>query len=134
MTAWIVVEDEPDLYDMVLAMYETMGIDGIAFADGEEVADWLAELDPDHSSEELPELALIDIRLPGELNGIDIGSKLRSSQVLKNMVIVLMTAYRLSPQEEKTAVARSSADMILYKPLPPIHEFRQMMTQLVASR
>ena len=41
MTVWMVVEDEPDVYEMVLAMYETLGIDGVAFTTGEEAITWI---------------------------------------------------------------------------------------------
>ena len=32
----MVVEDEPDIYELLLAMFEMWGIEGVAFVDGEE--------------------------------------------------------------------------------------------------
>jgi CheY-like chemotaxis protein len=134
MAAWIVVEDEPDLYDMVLAMYESLGIEGVAFISGEEAVNWIDDVDSGHYEGSHPELALLDIRLPGELTGIDVGSRLRTSKSLKNIAIVLMTAYRLSPKEEAAAIAQAGADLLLYKPLPSMPQFQAMLQRLAASR
>lgn len=31
MTTWMVVENEPDIYEVILAMFEIWGIEGIGF-------------------------------------------------------------------------------------------------------
>ena len=126
MVAWIVVEDEPDLYDMVLAMYDTMGIDGVAFSSGEDAVDWINAVDGGYGSE-IPEVALIDIRLPGAVNGVEVSARLRQSVSLGSMVIVLMTAYRLSPQEEAATKRQARADLVMYKPLPLFTEFQRRL-------
>lgn len=133
MTTWMVVEDEPDLYDMVLAMYEVVGVSGVAFANGEDAVDWIDALEGGYSHGELPELALLDIRLPGDVTGLEVGSKLRASSILGNTRVVLMTAYRLSPQEEAAAIAQSGADLLIYKPLPPIAEFERLLRGLTLN-
>lgn len=127
MATWMVVEDEPDLYDLVLAMYETLGISGVAFTTGEEAVDWIDDVDAGHFIGELPELALLDIRLPGDISGPAIGARLRKSPALKNITIVLMTAYRLTEAEEKAFIKEAGSDRFLYKPLPKLNEFKQIM-------
>ena len=127
MVAWIVVEDEPDLYEMVLAMYDTMGIDGVAFSSGEDAVDWIKAVDGGYSGSEIPEVALIDIRLPGDVSGIEVSARLRQSVSLGSMVIVLMTAYRLSPQEEAVTQRQARADLVMYKPLPLFTEFQRRL-------
>src|SRR5690606_13757705 len=97
----MVVEDEPDIYEVLLAMFEMWGIDGLAFTDGEEAAAWIEEVDKGKVPGEPPELGIIDIRLPGSISGPEIAARLRSSTALENLTIVLTTAYRLSPDEEK---------------------------------
>ncbi len=133
MTTWMVVEDEPDLYDMVLAMYEVVGVNGVAFANGEDAVDWIEALEGGYSHHELPELALLDIRLPGDVSGVEVGSRLRASSILGNMRVVLMTAYRLNPQQEASALAQAGADLIIYKPLPPIAQFQQLLRGLTIN-
>lgn len=133
MTVWMVVEDEPDLYDMLLAMYETMGVDGVAFTDGEEAMNWIDEVDSGHYRGELPELALLDIRLPGKVNGIQVAARMRKSPYLDNVAVVLMTANRLSPRQETSAKRRSGAKQLLYKPLPAFREFQAILQGVVVS-
>jgi len=133
MTTWMVVEDEPDLYDMVLAMYSTMGVDGLSFATGEEAFEWIEEVENGYAGDELPELVLLDIRLPGKIDGISVGERLRKSPKLNSIVIVLMTAYKLQPRQEKQAMRRSGADLLIYKPLPALNDLKNMLEELVAA-
>ncbi len=133
MTVWMVVEDEPDLYDMLLAMYETIGVDGAAFTTGEEAMSWIEEVESGHYRGEMPELALVDIRLPYEVNGIKVGSRMRESKQLGDIAIVLMTAYRMNPQEEAEAIENAGANLLLYKPLPGFQEFQRILQNLVVG-
>ena len=133
MTTWMVVEDEPDLYDMVLTMYEMLGIDGVAFTDGEEATAWIEEVDSGQYIQEIPELALLDIRLPGKINGVMVGERLRKSPAMNNMAIVLMTAFKLTPDQEKAFIEQAGCNLFLYKPLPGFEQFRTMLEGLVAK-
>jgi CheY-like chemotaxis protein len=127
----MVVEDEPDLYDMVLTMYEMLGIDGVAFTDGEEAISWIEEVDSGQYIQEIPELALLDIRLPGKVTGNMVGERLRKSPAMNGMAIVLMTAYKLSPQQEREVIKQTGCNLFLYKPLPAFDRLRVMLENLV---
>jgi CheY-like chemotaxis protein len=133
MTTWMVVEDEPDLYDMVLTMYEMLGIDGVAFTDGEEAMSWIEEVDSGAYQQEIPELALLDIRLPGKITGNMVGERLRQSPHMNGMAIVLMTAYKLTPEQEKEVIEQAGCNLFLYKPLPGFGRLRTMLENLVAK-
>lgn len=130
MRTWLVVEDEPDLYEMVLAMYNVLGVDGIAFATGEEAYEWLDEVEGGEFTEQLPEFGLLDIRLPGEIDGLKVGERIRKNAELKEMVLVLMTAYKMSAKEEQEALKQTGANLLLYKPLPKIDEFEKLVQDL----
>lgn len=134
MGRWMIVEDEPDLYDMLLAMTDVMGIDGLAFANGEDAVDWIEDVDAKSLSTDLPELALLDIFLPGKIKGGDVSARLRQSQVLGEITIVLMTAFRLSPREEKALLKESGAEMLIYKPLPRLSEFTALIKKATNKR
>ncbi len=127
MTTWMVVEDEPDLYELVLAMYETLGVDGVSFTNGEDALAWIEDVENGLYPGELPELALIDIRLPGKTDGAMVGAHLRKSPKLEHIGIVLMTAYRLSPKQEQDYIDKSKCNTLLYKPLPVLDEFAHIM-------
>lgn len=133
MSTWMVVEDEPDIYEVLLAMFEVWGIKGVAFVDGGEAVTWIEDVDADRVQGELPELAILDIRLP-QVSGPEVGARLRQSSKLKNMAIVLITAYRLSPDEEQAFIQQCDADMFLYKPLPTPDEFRTLLDDILAKR
>ena len=134
MTTWMLLEDEPDLYDMILAMYGMMGIGGVAFGTGDDAVDWIKSVENGNYDGEIPELALLDIRLPDTISGPDVGVRLRQSEPLKDIVIVIMTAYRLTPQEERDVVRYADADYLLYKPLPRFMELENLLKSLVLQR
>jgi CheY-like chemotaxis protein len=130
----MVVEDEPDIYEVLLAMFEMWGVEGVAFVDGEEAVAWIEDVDSGAYKGELPELALLDIRLPGNISGPDVGARLRQSPKLQHIAIVLSTAYRLTPEDETTIRQHAGADSLLYKPLPRFNELQQLLEKVVADR
>jgi len=137
LSTWMVVEDEPGIYEVLLAMFELWGIEGAAFVDGEEAVAWIDDIDKGGDSRdpsELPELALLDIRLPGNISGAMVGARLRRSPFLKDIAIVLITAYKLSADEEKEVLSESGADLLLYKPLPKFHELKRILEDVISSR
>ena len=133
MPTWMVVEDEPDIYDVLLAMFEIWGIEGVAFVDGAEAVAWIEDVDKGNAVGELPELAILDIRLP-EVPGPEVGARLRKSERLGRVAVVMITAYRLSPEEEEQVKARAQADTLMYKPLPAMPELRKILDHIIARR
>ncbi len=134
MSTWMVVEDEPDIYELLLAMFEMWGIEGVAFVDGEEAISWIEETDKDAAPSELPELALLDIRLPGSISGPMVAERLRKSPVLNRAAVVLITAYKLTVEEENEIIAQAQADKLLYKPLPNFAELKKTLETAIKSR
>lgn len=134
LSTWMVVEDEPDIYEVLLAMFGIWGIEGVAFVDGEEAVAWIDDVDHARFQGELPELALLDIRLPGEINGPAVGERIRKSKELGNVAIVLTTAYKLTPEEEKSVIKKAGADHLVYKPLPKFNELQQLLESVLEKR
>src|SRR5260221_2632 len=112
----MVVEDEADINAVIVAMFEAWGIVGISFADGLDAANWVDAVNQGLVTIELPELAVIDIRMP-EVSGPELGAIIRHSERLKNIGIVLTTAYRLKPEQEQQVIEQAQADALIYKPL-----------------
>lgn len=133
MATWMVVDDEPDIYELLLAMFEFWGIDGVAFVDGSEAIAWIDDVDAMRIQTDLPPMAIIDIRLP-DVSGIEVAARLRQSPILGNIGICLITAYHMSPGEEDEAMAISQADMLLYKPLPHPDEFKRLLEGILERR
>jgi CheY-like chemotaxis protein len=130
----MVVEDEPDIYEVLLAMFEMWGIEGVAFVDGEEAIAWIEDVDHARFQGELPELALLDVRLPGKISGPMVGERLRKSPVLGHMAIVLTTAYKLTTEQEKDVMTLAGADQLIYKPLPKFNELQRFLEKVIAQR
>ena len=133
MSTWMVVEDEPDLYDTLLALFEIWSIDGVAFTSGTDAVKWIEDVDKGNTETNIPELAILDIRLPG-IEGHHVGARLRQSPVLKDIAIVLTTAYVLAPKEEGEIVGVAQADALLHKPLPAPNEFRVELQKAINNR
>ncbi len=134
MTTWMIVEDEPDVYEMLLAMSEIMGNDGIAFVDGDEAIAWIEDVDNGQFHGELPDLALIDILLPSGISGAMVSERLRKSAILGQVPIVLMTGFQLSDAEEGEVVAKAGADLLIRKPLPALAELQRTLERVIARR
>ena len=130
----MVVEDEPEIYELLLAMFEMWGIEGVAFVDGEEAVAWIEDVNNNRFQGELPELALLDIRLPGEINGIQVGKQLRDSPVLNKVAIVMTTAFKLSVEEKNEALKQTEADLWIPKPLPKFKELQSILENVIAER
>jgi CheY-like chemotaxis protein len=130
----MVVEDEPDIYEVLLAMFGIWGIEGVAFVDGEEAISWIDDVDNGRFQGELPELALLDIRLPGEIDGVSVGERLRNSDTLGEVAMVLTTAYKLTPDEEKAVIKKSGADRLVYKPLPKFGQLQALLESTIGER
>jgi DNA-binding response OmpR family regulator len=130
----MVVEDEPDIYEVLLAMFEMWGIDGVAFVDGEDAVKWIEDVDSGRFRGELPELALLDIRLPGNISGTGVAKRLRNSEKLSDIAIVLNTAYKLNTEEQDKVMEEAQADELMYKPLPKFNELQARLEAVIAER
>ncbi|MFN8378178.1 MAG: response regulator [Anaerolineae bacterium] len=132
--AWLVVEDEPSIYDVLHTMFQMWGVEGIAYNDGEEAIAFINDVDSGKFRGELPELAVLDIRLPGKYDGVDVGARLRRSPKLRHIAIVLITAYVLAESEQRECMTRAGADDLIRKPLPRPAEFRRRLEAVIESR
>ncbi|SHK11894.1 two-component system, OmpR family, alkaline phosphatase synthesis response regulator PhoP [Hathewaya proteolytica DSM 3090] len=82
------VEDDRNIRELIIYTLETTGFRACGFCDGSE---FFKELDVQRKCNELPELVLLDVMLPGE-DGIQILKRLRSSATTKNIPVIMVTA------------------------------------------
>jgi CheY-like chemotaxis protein len=133
MATWMIVEDEPQVYEILCEAFERWGIESLLFVDVEQAMDWIALVNQGVNVGELPELVLLDLRFYGETVGHLVGQELRRSPTLKDLPIVLMTAYLMS-QHQETAVRAFNPDAFLRKPLPRFAELKRKLDTLIAKR
>ena len=100
-----IVEDDPNIRELVSYALQTSGLPAAGFADG--AAFWQAV------AQQTPELVLLDIMLPGE-DGISILKKLKHSPETAQIPVIMMTAK--GEEYDKVLGLDAGADDYVAKP------------------
>lgn len=100
-----IVEDDASIQEIESYALKNMGYEVSAFSSGEEFFHALAN--------DLPDLVILDIMLPGE-DGLEILAKLRKNQTTKDIPIMMITAK--STEMDKVKGLDAGADDYLTKP------------------
>ena len=104
----VVADDDADILDLVVYMLTQAGFDALGVSDG--VAALAAiESDP-------PRMAILDIMMPG-MSGIEVLRKVRASQTIADLDVILLTA-RTRDADVYTGFAAGASDYII-KPFSP---------------
>ena len=110
MKRLLIVEDQADLRKLVRMMLEFEGYDLHEAVNGAEGLRKAIEI--------LPDLILLDVMMPGELDGLAVCARVRAEPVLRHTRVVLMSA-RSQPADVEVGV-RAGADAYLVKPFSPL--------------
>src|SRR5687768_17174317 len=92
---WLVVEDDPIIRSILRALMTLWDIEPLVFMDGFEAMNWLDQVERGEAAPPLPDIALLDIRMPGPL-GHEIAQRMRAIPTTGSIPIIIMTAYHLS--------------------------------------
>ena len=106
-TKILVVEDDPEILDMITIMLELRGFDVVIARDGTDGID--------KALNESPDLIVTDLKMPG-LGGIEMIRQLRSLVGRPTVPILAITGYEM---DLATEAIRSGANRALAKPLDP---------------
>lgn len=129
---WLIAEDELDIRNLVEMLCRAWGYDALVFEDGQRVWDWLDKVEAGQYSGPMPELALMDIRMPGK-KGDEVAQRIRCVSALKDIPIVLMTAFALT-DSQKDVILKNGADKIIGKPLPDFDKLHAILHNLMYSK
>ncbi|GAC1347316.1 MAG: hypothetical protein NVSMB27_12470 [Ktedonobacteraceae bacterium] len=99
----LVVDDKPDILDVLQQILEMEGYDVVAASDGAKVLHMMRT--------EQPDLLLLDIWLPG-CDGRDLCRQIKQQESLCQIPVLLMSAH----QNVQQMVAQAGADGSLQKP------------------
>ena len=99
------VEDEKNIRELLIYTLETTGFSAKGMADSKELRAALKE--------ELPDLILLDIMLPGE-DGYSILERLKASQETRNIPVIMVTAKEA--EYDKVRGLEAGADDYITKP------------------
>ncbi|MGA1844119.1 MAG: response regulator [bacterium] len=102
----LLVEDEPDIANLIHLLLEGCGYDVIWNSDGKEVISILEK-------EPRVDLILLDLTL-GEMDGLDIARQIRNNDRWKDLPIIMVTCH--NRQEDKISGLMAGADDYITKP------------------
>ncbi len=133
MIPWLLVEDEIDIRNIVKVMFQVWGHSIIEFSNGNDAFKFLDEVQAGTFSGDLPAFALMDIRMPGP-NGNETARKIRQTEPIKNIPIILMTAFQLTENEQQDYKTNFGVDKIIFKPLPDFDVLHQIIHETIAQK
>ena len=104
----LIVEDEPDMNDLLADILSAYDFDPVQAASGEQCLAMLAEQPPD--------AILLDLMLPG-MSGIEVCKKLKDSRATRTIPILILTA--LDSHPDRLNAYEAGADDYMTKPFAP---------------
>src|SRR5205807_4515546 len=119
--------------NVVAVMMSVWGEKPLPFPDGGAAWGWLDTIANGTFKGELPDLALMDIRMPG-YTGDKIAARIRQTPQIKDIPIILMTAFSLTDAEIKDMMSQAGVDYLINKPLPDMDVFRSTLYRVRDER
>lgn len=129
---WLIAEDEADIRNLIAMMCQAWGHNPMTFENGQRVWEWLDKIEHDGSTQ-LPELILMDIRMPGK-KGSEVAQRMRTIPMFQDTPIVLMTAFSLNERERRDMMNSVGVDHIMNKPLPDFEQMRALLHGIVDQK
>jgi CheY-like chemotaxis protein len=120
--AILLADDDIDIRELVALILGDVGYDTTTAASGREAL----ELCLAHP----PALALLDVSMPGELNGLQVVEALRANPRTAGVPILLLTA--LAQEDDVARGLRTGADGYIVKPFDP-EELIERIASLVPA-
>jgi len=119
MTKILVAEDEPDIRELVTFMLRFAGYEVVAAANGEDAVLTAAR--------ELPDLVLLDVRMP-RMTGYEACRLMRANPDLRNVPVVFLSAK--GQDTEIRSGMDAGAEEYLLKPFSPMDLTNRVRTIL----
>lgn len=130
---WLIAEDEADIRNLVGIMCQVWGHTPLTFETGQKVWDWLDDVEAGKVTSNLPDFALMDIRMPGR-RGNEIAARMRDVEKIKHIPIVLMTAFVLSEDEIDRLRQDYGVDHVINKPLPDFDRLGVILHDIIKKK
>lgn len=130
---WLIAEDEADIRNLVAMMAQVWGHTPMIFESGQKAWDWLEDVDSGKHQGQLPDFALMDIRMPGK-RGTELSKRIREISALQNIPIVLMTAFVVGDEEMTNLRKDFGVDAVINKPLPDFDTLRSILHDIIDSK
>ena len=129
----MLVEDEIDIRNVVKVMFQVWGHKTLEFSNGRDAVAFIESVDNGTFAGDLPEFMLSDIRMPGP-NGNEIAQRMRKSEKLGEIPIILMTAYQLTEGQQDEMRTNDGVNSIIFKPLPDFDRLFKIITDVISNK
>lgn len=129
---WLIVEDDTDHRIMMSAITAYCKRTPLAFKDGYQAMAWLDEVAAGTATDPLPELALLDIRMPGP-QGPEIAQRMRNLPSTVHIPIIMMTAFRFDTAEADKIERLARPNKLMSKPLPGPDELKEVFESVIRT-
>ncbi len=129
----MIVEDEADIRTLVATMASVWGHTHLLFESGGKAWDWLDTVASGTNEKQLPEFALMDIRMPGK-RGDEVAQRIRQVPQLQHIPVVLMTAFVLTDEERQNMMDNCGVDAIINKPLPDFMHLKNILHSVIDKK
>lgn len=112
----LIVDDQPEVLELVSVTLEIGPYQILTAKNGKQALEL--------ATKELPDLMLLDIQMPGELDGIDVCRELKSNEATKGIHIVMLTAK--GQDFDKELGRDAGADDYFVKPFSPLELIKKV--------
>ena len=119
----LLVEDEPDNRDLIGMALEMDGHEMFYAATGEEGLEQARAVHP--------HLILMDLSLPGGLDGLETTRRLRMDSSFSEVLIIALTAHAMRGDRERAL--QSGCDEYISKPIIDLRDFSETISRLVTQ-
>jgi two-component system phosphate regulon response regulator PhoB len=106
----LIVDDQPELRKLIRLTLQLKNWDLFEAQNGAQALSMATTVRPD--------LILLDVMMPGELDGLQVCSAIKSDELLKTTKVVLLTAR--AQKDDIAQGLRAHADAYLVKPFSPL--------------
>lgn len=122
----LVVEDQDSIRRMIEALVQARGYQVSAVSSGAKAIDQAITNPPD--------IVLLDLNLPGQYDGFDVCTRLRSDPGTRNVPVVIISA--MDDDESRARATSAGATAYYTKPFSPIALLKEIdrLKSLIATR
>ncbi|MDP3791778.1 MAG: response regulator [Candidatus Omnitrophota bacterium] len=106
----MLVDDEPEILDLVAMRLKTFGYDVIVAPDGQKALEAL--------NKQIPDLILLDVMIPGK-DGYEICNEIKTNDRTSRIPVILFTAKPEQKEKLKSNYDFIAADDYILKPFEP---------------
>lgn len=123
MAKIVLIEDAPDTRDLVKAILEMSEHTVETAETGEDGLNKIQKISPD--------VILVDVSLPGKMNGLDVVRKLRTDPAFDKIPILALTAHAMA--DDRRQALEAGCDEHITKPIIDLEEFSKLISHYAAQ-